>query len=158
MEQVEKHNARYREGKETYFKGLNQFSDLTQKEFTEAYLMKEVPQFTTSDFFHLSEKVAVPNFVDWTEKGVVLPVRDQLICGSCWAFSAVSIRNIPTFSYIKKICRKVPEITNKWSGFKQFLWCAGKFNRLTDNCGNLFHFNSYSIKNLSELFTNRMVP
>ncbi|XP_047539043.1 cathepsin O-like [Vanessa atalanta] len=34
-------------------------------------------------------RAAIPLRVDWREKGVIGPVRDQGLCGACWAFSTV---------------------------------------------------------------------
>ncbi|XP_064292678.1 cathepsin O-like [Plodia interpunctella] len=34
-------------------------------------------------------RVALPLQVDWRAKGVIGPVRDQGMCGACWAFSTV---------------------------------------------------------------------
>lgn len=91
----------------TYESGVTQFSDLTPEEFAKQYL--------TLDISHMkrlraskSQNRLVPTFSngeapeswDWREKGVVSQVKNQGMCGSCWAFSAVG--NIESQYAIKK--------------------------------------------------------
>jgi len=71
--------------------GVNQFTDLTPQEFKDQYiggLKTEVGSYGCKSFS--SGGSGLPSSVDWRNKGVVNPVRDQGQCGSCWAFSSVA--------------------------------------------------------------------
>ncbi|KPI98242.1 Cathepsin O [Papilio xuthus] len=37
------------------------------------------------------KRATLPLKVDWRDKGVIGPVRDQGLCGACWAFSTVGV-------------------------------------------------------------------
>jgi cathepsin L len=83
LAQVERHNAL----NESYELGINHFSDLTSDEFS-AYLGRKgskslvaspKPMLQTGDF---------PPSVDWRDKKVVSPIKNQGSCGSCWAFAS----------------------------------------------------------------------
>jgi len=134
---IEAHNAKGL----SWEMGVNQFSDLTPKEFSDVY-MGYIPRqndFARSQNEHVApEGQVLADSLDWRTKGAVTPIKDQGQCGSCWAFSTTG--SVEGANQIKS--GKLESLAEQ-----QLVDCAGSSGNQGCNGGLMDDAFEYIIKN-----------
>ncbi|XP_045193221.2 procathepsin L-like [Mercenaria mercenaria] len=89
------HNMEADKGRYTFWLGINQFSDLTSREFNKIYAnlrvdanVQQKHTYAKNKIKHDNNNVSLPREIDWRHTNCVTHVKNQGSCGSCYAFAA----------------------------------------------------------------------
>ncbi len=105
LEWMTEHN---RDSSHTYTVGIGRFADMTHNEYKDFVKSGGLMVPNESNNLRLpkdmcgtmtSQSGSYPSKMDWREKGIIGPIRDQGQCGSCYAHAAVE--NIEAVNAIK---------------------------------------------------------
>jgi cathepsin L len=121
--------------------GVNAFTDMTTKEFSDMYLgyLPRQNDYVRSQNLHVAPKGQVlADTLDWRTKGAVTPIKDQGQCGSCWAFSTTG--SVEGANQIKS--GKLTSLSEQ-----QLVDCAGSSGNQGCNGGLMDDAFEYIIKN-----------
>lgn len=138
MEEIVRHNS---DPLNTWLKGLNQFSHMTDQEFFDYYhIVGDQQQCSATNAAAANVSIEedllrdVPAHWDWRDYGIVSPVKNQGKCGSCWAFSTVGCME-------SHFMKKYGEFRNLSE--QQLVDCAGDFDNNGCNGGLPSHAFEY---------------
>ncbi|KAG7178289.1 Digestive cysteine proteinase 3-like 5 [Homarus americanus] len=128
-ERVNNHNLKHERGEVTFTMAMNQFGDMTNEEFnTKMKGYQRQPHLEHVSVLAAGEYLPRTTDLDWREKGAVTPVKNQLQCGSCWAFSTTG--SLEGQHFIKK--GKLVSLSEQ-----QLVDCSGDYGNFGCGGGNM---------------------
>jgi KDEL-tailed cysteine endopeptidase len=161
---ISEHNTKSAEIK-GYTLAVNKFADLTSQEYIDKYLgfagkgknlnTKEQAQLTIEDIIKPSptdlaiESLKIPAKIDWVARGAVTRVRDQMDCGSCWAFAAIAA--IEGANYITR--KRTDELSEQ-----QIVDCVNGKKFDSDGCNGGFMHEAFEYTKNNDLCTHEDYP
>ena len=88
MRFVQEQNTAYSKGLSTYKASLNRFAAMTPSEYNTLLGYRAPSNYAGQKRPAIRERHnrQAAETVDWRDKNVVTPIKDQITCGGCWAF------------------------------------------------------------------------
>jgi C1A family cysteine protease len=147
VEYINQYNSQTTIGDNEVILGYGPFTDMTHKEFTNKYLMKR-EDVSPSDIVRRSSATQYgnPPSIDWDALGKVTPVKNQLACGSCWAFATTGMLEsryaIVTNTTGKETLLQLSE--------QQLLDCSKPYGNMACGGGNIRNSINYLSNNTTK--------
>ncbi|RXN38334.1 cathepsin S-like protein [Labeo rohita] len=139
LELITIHNLEASMGLHSYDLGMNHMGDMTTEEILPLLATTDIiPDLRETAEFVGSSGAAVPDSLDWRDKGYVTSVKNQGKCGSCWAFSAVGALE----GQLKKTTGKLVSLSPQ-----NLVDCSSKYGNKGCKCGSKRAAFEYVIAN-----------
>ncbi|XP_063301939.1 uncharacterized protein LOC134601394 [Pelobates fuscus] len=92
-DKVQKHNKLADQGLKNYRLGMNQFADMTEEESKSQSCLRLNGKFTPLGHSqnYYGKRANIPDEVDYRKTKCVTKIKQQGLCGSCWAFATVGV-------------------------------------------------------------------
>ncbi|KAH9524482.1 hypothetical protein Btru_054690 [Bulinus truncatus] len=102
---IEQHNILADRGVYSFRMGENEYTDMTNEEFRHVMngLKLTNQTYRNNHVQFVPTAMDLPSEVDWRTKGYITDVKNQLGCGSCWAFSSTGALEGQLFKKTKKL-------------------------------------------------------